>query len=123
METSRAFHLRPQCFVCGTGRHFLRVTRPFYKPEVTFQRSDVAHSVSTSQLISLCLCDSSHGPWQCVNHRRSHKPSRTLSSNHQGIPCSPSTLLSVRTTVPKHFGFMVGVHFLGVNSNWIFLFL
>lgn len=54
-------------------------------------------------------------------HSRAHKPSLTLSSNHQGIPCSPTTLSSIMATVPKHLWVMVGVHFFGVNSNWIFL--
>lgn len=55
-------------------------------------------------------------------HSRSRKPSMTLSSNHQGIPCSHATHLSIMATVPKYFWCLVGVHFFSVSSNWTFLF-
>lgn len=47
----------------------------------------------------------------------------TLSSNHQGTPCSHATHLSVMVTYQSPFGpWLVGVHFFGVDSNWRFPF-
>lgn len=83
------------------------------------------HPVWSSGLIRLCFRDSLWNRAVCqppTRRSRSRKPSTTLSSHRQGIPWSGTTHMSVVATVPKYLWFMLGVHFFGVNCNWIFLF-